>query len=90
MTIGDIYKSKKDDSIIQIDSFAKKDLKDKKEEFIIVFKRIEKNLNIYGSCPSFNGYGTKEEIEDEYELLVSAFDIRNYYDWNQIFELLKI
>ena len=88
MNIGDIYKHKERNSIIQIDSYATH-MGDCRESLIIVFRNIEKyNDYEYGSSPSFNSYGTKEEIESEYELLVSEKDLKNYYDWSEIFDLL--
>ena len=88
MKLGDVYKHKEDSSIIQIDSFASHMGKLTKEA-IIVFRQIEKhNVFEYGSCPSFNGYGTQEEIESEYELLVSQEELKNYSDWDKIFDLI--
>ena len=60
MKIGDIYKNKENNSIIQIDSFATPMGRFCEEKTIIVFRKIENEI---GSCPSFNGYGTQEEIE---------------------------
>ena len=61
-----------------------------RENFIIVFRQIEK-LNKYeiGSCPINNGYGTQEEIEKEYELLVPQEKLNDYEDWSEILELIK-
>lgn len=95
MKIGDIYVSKTDRlDIIQIDSYAfhMDNLKEDnwKEKFIIVYQHIEKH-NEYeiGSCPSKNGYGSQEEIEEKYELLVSQEELQNYSDWNEIFKLIE-
>ena len=33
--------------------------------------------------------GTQEEIETEYELLVSQEDLINYSNWDEIFQLIK-
>lgn len=88
MRLNDIYKNKKDNSIIQIDSFATR--MNESKNTIIVFSNIEKHNEFeIGSCPSFNGYGLQEEIESEYELLVPQEKLRNYKDWNEIFELIK-
>lgn len=88
MKLYDIYKHKKDDSIIQIDSFATK--MNTHKEHIIVYTNIERHNELeIGSCPSFNGYGTKEEIEKEYELLVSADDLNKYEDWKEIYALIE-
>lgn len=89
MKLGDVYKHKKDNSIIQIDSFATPMGKFLEEESVVVFRQIEKHNEFeIGSCPSFNGYGSQEEIENEYELLVSQEDLKNYSDWNEILELV--
>ena len=89
MKLFDVYVHKKNKNIIQIDSFATH-INDNAGDFIIVFSNIEKH-NEYeiGSCPSFNGYGSCEEIEKEYELLVSADDLKKYSSWNEIFDLVK-
>ena len=89
MKIGDIYVSKTDRlDIIQIDSYAFH-MDNWKEKFI-VYQHIEKH-NEYeiGSCPSKNGYGSQEEIEEKYELLVSQEELQNYSDWNEIFKLIE-
>ena len=87
MKLGDVYRHKENNSIIQIDSFATR-MGKTSEEPIIVFRQIEKHSKYeIGSCPSFNGYGSKEEIESEYELLVAEFELRNYYCWDEIFKL---
>ena len=57
---------------------------------IIVFRQIERHNQFeIGSCPSFNGYGSREEIEADYELLVSQEELKNYSDWNEIFNLIQ-
>lgn len=90
MKLGDIYRHKENNSIIQIDSFATPMGKFSEGESIIVFRQIEKHNEFeIGSCPSFNGYGSQEEIENEYKLLVSQEDLKNYSDWNNIFELAE-
>ena len=59
-------------------------------ESIIVFRQIERHNEFeIGSCPSFNGYGMQEEIETEYELLVSQENLSNYSDWDEIFQLVE-
>ena len=90
MKLGDIYKHKENNSIIQIDSFATP-MGKFCEKSIIVFRQIEKHNEFeFGSCPSFNGYGSREEIEAEYELLVAQEELGNYSDWNEIFQLVKM
>ena len=90
MKLGDIYKNKGNNSIIQIDSFAAPMGKFGEGESIIVFRQIERHNEFeIGSCPSFNGYGTQEEIETEYELLVSQENLSNYSDWDEIFQLIE-
>ena len=57
---------------------------------IIVFRRIEKHNDFEnGYCSSFNKYGTQEEIESEYDLLVSQEELKQYDDWNDIFDKVK-
>lgn len=90
MKIGDVYRHKEKNSIIQIDSFATPMGKFvDASSFFIVFKQIEKH-NEYeiGSRPSNNGYGSQEEIEKEYELLLPQEELYMYQDWNEVFELL--
>lgn len=89
MKLGDIYVNKENKSIIQIDSFATHMAKPGKDT-IIIFRQIEKyNEFEIGSCPSFNGYGTKEEIENKYELLVPQEKLNEHDDWNEIFDLVN-
>ena len=90
MTIGDIYINKSDDSdIIQIDSFAFH-MNNWREDFIIIYRNIERhNEHEIGSCPSNNGYGSQEEIEDKYKLLIPRNELKNYSDWNEIFKLVE-
>ena len=89
MKLGDVYKHKENNSLIQIDSFATPMGRFVEGEHIIVFRHIEKHNDMFGSLPSFNGYGSSEEIENEYELLVSHEDLEKYSDWNEIFELAE-
>lgn len=92
MKLGDVYRHKENNSIIQIDSFANPmGYFVRKDKLIIVFRQIVKH-NEYeiGSCPSDNGYGSQEEIEKEYELLVPQEKLSEYKDWNEIFALLDI
>jgi len=87
MRLFDVYVNKKNKKdIIQIDSFATH-ISDSSSD-IVVYRNIEKH-NEYeiGSCPSCNGYGSSEEIEKEYKLLVSTNDLSKYDSWNDIFEL---
>lgn len=88
MTLGDIYINKENKSLIQIDSFASH-MGDFTKGHIIVFRHIEEHRELIGSIPSFNGYGSQEEIESEYELLVPQEKLKEYDDWNEIFELAK-
>ena len=88
MTLGDIYINKENKSIIQIDSYASP-MGDFLKGHIVVFRQLEKYGDVIGSMPSFNGYGSKEEIESEYELLISQEELNKYGSWNEIFELAK-
>lgn len=69
MKLGDIYINKKDNSIIQIDSFATH-MGNLRGLIIAVFSQLEINADRVGSCPSFNGYGSRAEIELDYDLLI--------------------
>lgn len=88
MTLGDIYINKENKSIIQIDSYASP-MGNFLEGYIVVFRQLEEHGDLIGSIPSFNGYGSKEEIESKYELLVPQEKLKEYDDWNEIFELAK-
>ena len=90
MRLGDIYVNKKDKSIIQIDSYATH-MGKITEKSIVIFRQMERH-NAYeiGSVPSFNGYGLQEEIESEYELLVPQEKVKNYSDWNEIFDMVEV
>lgn len=88
--LGDIYINKENKSIIQIDSFATHMARPGRDVVIVVFRQIEKHNQFeIGSCPSFNGYGLKEENESEYELLVPQEKLSEYSNWNEIFEFAK-
>lgn len=90
MKLGDIYINKENKSIIQIDSFATHMARPGRDVVIVVFRQIEKHNQFeIGSCPSFNGYGLKEENESEYELLVPQEKLSEYSNWNEIFEFAK-
>lgn len=56
---------------------------------IVVFRQMEKHNELFGSLPSFNGYGSREEIEEEYELLVPQEKLQNYSDWDEIFDMIE-
>ena len=89
MKLGDVYVNKKDKSIIQIDSYATH-MGNFPEKSIIVFRQMERHYGCeIGSVPSFNGYGSREEIESEYELLVPHEKLKNYSDWNEIFDMVE-
>lgn len=84
MKLGDIYRHKETKAVIQIDSYATH-MGQFGENSIIIFAQIEKqNEFLAGSCPSFNGYGTKEEIENKYELFIPADKLTDYEDYMAI------
>ena len=86
MKLGDIYVNKNDESLIQIDSFATF-MGDFLDESIVIFRQLDRHNEFeIGSCPSFNGYGSKEDIEENYDLLIPQEKLREYNDWNAIFE----
>lgn len=91
MKLGDIYKSKYNNEIIQINSFAihMNNFKSDKD-MIIVFNNIEKHNDFeIGYSPSDNGYGTQEEIENEYEILIPQHELSKYPSWNEVFKLVE-
>lgn len=88
MKLGDIYINKENKSIIQIDSYASP-MGDFLKGCIIIFRQLEEHSGLIGSTPGFNGYGSQKEIESEYELLVPQEKLKEYDDWNKIFELAK-
>lgn len=91
MKLGDIYVNKENKEIIQIDSFASHMNELGADKLIIIFSNIEKHSEFeIGSSPCFNGYGTQEEIESKYDLLIPQEKLNKYSDWNEIFELAKL
>lgn len=89
MKLGDIYKHKENKNIIQIDSFASHIKESNPFKTIIVFSNIVKSMGGYGNCPSFNGYGSKEEIEEEYMLVVSQEELKNYNSMEEIIDYIE-
>lgn len=91
MKLGDIYVNKNTKELIQIDSFASHMGKfwEDTENTIVIFRQLENHGGIVGSFPSFNGYGTSEEIEVEYDLLIPQEKLNEYSDWNEIFDMMK-
>lgn len=89
MKLGDIYYNKNNKSIIQIDSFATH-MGKFGESPIIIFSQIERHNEFeIGSCVSFNGYGSREEIETDYELLIPQENLDEYDDWDEVFKLVN-
>ena len=89
MKLGDIYVHKVNGDIIQIDSFASHIKEFNPFKTIIVFSNIVKSMDMYGSCPSFNGYGSKEEIEEEYELVVTQEELKNYNSMEEVVDYIR-
>lgn len=90
MKLGDVYRHKECGNLIKIESFATH-INENLNPFnvVIVFANLEKLGGAYGYAPSFNGYGTKEEIEEQYELLVAQEDLNKYSSWEEVFELAE-
>lgn len=89
MKIGEIFVHKNNGSLIQIDSFATF-MGDFLDKPIVIFRQLERHNEFeIGSCPSFNGYGSKEDIEENYDLLIPQEKLGEYNDWNDIFELAQ-
>lgn len=94
MKLGNVYKHKKYNNLIQIDCFASHincfTNQTENKDSVIVYANLITKGNIYqigGSCPSFNGYGTVAEIEEEYELYIDESDLRKLSD-EEYLELL--
>lgn len=90
MQLGDVYKHKINKDIIQIDSFATRITSISNTDMIIVCANISNCGGEWGYLPSFNSYGTQEEIEGLYELFISAEDLKKYNSWEDMFEKNKI
>lgn len=83
MVLGDMYKSKKGNDIIVIDSFATpliRGMDAEKDTMYIICKHMINDGGMVASCPSFNSYSTQAEIEDNYDL---------YYTSEQIYDLFQ-
>jgi|GEM_PF-1952948 len=88
MRIGEIYKSKESHRIIQIDSYAMHVDSLDISTSIVVFTRIQEIDGRHVTNPMLNGYGTKDEIEKEYDLILSAEDIMSCEGYDDIIELI--
>lgn len=90
MRIGDIYKHKENKTIIQIDSFATH-MGEQSKKRIIVFRIIEifNKYKMY-THPDLSGFGTQEEIESMYDLVIKEKDIDSSSEWNDIIETNKL
>ena len=80
MKLMDIWKHKESNKLIQIESYAT-NIKSGNDT-IVVFN----NINRQGYNPSFNGYGTKEEIESEYELFICSDRAYQMESYDEIFD----
>ena len=91
MKLGDIYVNKDTKELIQIDSFASHmgNFWDDTKDSIIVFRQLEKHGGVIGSIPSFNGYDTSEEIEKEYDLLISQEKLNEYNSLEEVFKMAE-
>lgn len=90
MKLFDVYKKKGGKQIIQIECFANHINRDKDKDMLIIYSHIGRSADgRIGSAPSFNAYGTLEEIEEKYELLVSQDDLREYDSWEDILSLVE-
>lgn len=79
MKLFDLYKSKLDDQMILIDSFAVR-VGTISEDMVVVFRKIIRSGFELGSIPSFNGYGTAEEIEELYEFY-AEYKSNKWNEW---------
>ena len=88
MKIGDIYKHKESNDVISIECFANHINEFNPFKVIIVYAHIVKSMGVWGHIPSFNGYGSAEEIEEKYELVMVADDVRKYDSWDDVMDFL--
>ena len=87
MRIGDIYKHKKEDIFIRINSFATH-MGNSLSKKIVVFGTINKDNNNYMYMyPDLSGFGTQEEIENIYSLVISSDNVEKS-KWEDIIETL--
>lgn len=87
LKLGEVYINKKNKSIIQIDSFATH--MGEIDKPIIIYRCIGNHGGMIISCPSFNGYGSSEEIEAEYDLLIPQEDLDKYNSWDEVLDIVK-
>lgn len=90
MKLRDIYKHKKYNNFIRISSFAtpiNKSL-DFKEDLYIIVENLQVIDGNVSSCPSFNMYGTQEDIEQDYELYRDA-DTITWDTYEEVFDKIK-
>lgn len=88
MKLGDLYIHKEKRNIIEIESYASHIKEVNPFTTIVVFANICKSMGTYGSCPSFNGYGTVEEIEKEYELAIPQEKLIEYSSFDEVIDYL--
>lgn len=89
MKLSDVYKHKDSKKLIQIIAFATPMGRMQGEGLIIVFSQLHKMNERVVTTPSQYGYGTEEEIEEEYELFLPQEEVRKYDHWDEIFKLLE-
>lgn len=89
MQLFDIYQHKKNGDLIQINGYATHMGEFPSLPLVVVFDQLEWDGYEYRSCPSFKGYGTSEEIESEYDLLVPQEERDKYDDWEEIFKIAE-
>ena len=84
MKLMDIWRHKESNKLIQIESYAT-NIKTGSDT-VVVFN----NINRQGYNPSFNGYGTKEEIESEYELFICSDRAIQIETYDEMFDELEM
>ena len=84
MKLMDIWRHKESNKLIQIESYAT-NIKTGSDT-VVVFN----NINRYGYNSSFNGYGTKEDIESEYKLFICSDRAMYIESYDEIFEELEM
>ena len=86
MKLKEIYKHKKENEIVIVSSYATH-IEDLCNVIVILeVLKIDDKILIH---EPFYKYGSKEEIENEYELLISQEDFCKFESWDKVFEFIK-
>lgn len=93
MRLGDVYINKNCAEVIQIDSFATRINSflnlEVDDDMVIVVRHLTESCGVVGFAPSFNSYGTKEEIEALYELFIPQEQLKNYKTLKEVLTIAQ-